>query len=91
MPPVTCGVGHPTTYKCDITLIDNLQERHCRPAIAGLGASAGLAPAIEHYADCRVVPGDLAAVVVGLDRAADALAGRVSPGPGTKIHIDPRR
>ncbi|HWG01193.1 MAG TPA: alcohol dehydrogenase catalytic domain-containing protein [Trebonia sp.] len=59
-------------------------------AMGILGASAGLAPAIEHYADGRVVPGDLAPVVVGLDRAADALAGRVDPAPGTKVHIDPR-
>jgi 2-desacetyl-2-hydroxyethyl bacteriochlorophyllide A dehydrogenase len=59
-------------------------------AVGILGASAGLGPAIEHYADGRVMPGDLAAVVVGLDRAADALAGRLDPGPGTKIHIDPR-
>ena len=55
-----------------------------------LGASAGLATAIEHYADGRVVPGGLAAVVVGLDRAADALGGRIEPGQGVKIHIDPR-
>lgn len=60
-------------------------------AVGVLGASAGLAPAIEHYAEGRVAPGDLAAVTIGLDRAADALAGRVDPGPGTKIHIDPRR
>jgi len=59
-------------------------------AVGILGASAGLAPAIEHYAGGRVVPGDLAVVVVGLDRAADALAGRINPEPGTKIHIDPR-
>jgi 2-desacetyl-2-hydroxyethyl bacteriochlorophyllide A dehydrogenase len=58
-------------------------------AVGILGASAGLAPAIEHYAEGRVDPGDLAAVTIGLDRAADALAGRVEPGPGTKIHIDP--
>jgi hypothetical protein len=25
MPPVTCGVGHPTTSKNDITLIDEFQ------------------------------------------------------------------
>jgi 2-desacetyl-2-hydroxyethyl bacteriochlorophyllide A dehydrogenase len=56
-----------------------------------LGASAGLATAIEHYADGRVRPGALAAVVVGLDRAAEALAGRIDPAPGVKIHIDPRR
>jgi threonine dehydrogenase-like Zn-dependent dehydrogenase len=59
-------------------------------AVGILGASAGLAPAIEHYADGRVVPGELAAVVVGLDRAAEALAGRIDPGPGTKVHVDPR-
>jgi hypothetical protein len=27
---------------------------------------------------------------VGLDRAAEALAGRIDPEPGVKIHIDPR-
>jgi 2-desacetyl-2-hydroxyethyl bacteriochlorophyllide A dehydrogenase len=59
-------------------------------AVGILGASAGLAPAIEHYADGRVEPGPLAQVVVGLDRAAQALAGQVDPGAGTKIHIDPR-
>jgi len=55
-----------------------------------LGASAGLAPAIGHYADGRVDPGPLAQVLVGLDRAAEALAGQLDPGAGTKIHIDPR-
>jgi threonine dehydrogenase-like Zn-dependent dehydrogenase len=59
-------------------------------AVGILGASAGLAPAIEHYADGRVDPGPLARVVVGLDRAAEALAGQLDPGAGTKIHIDPR-
>jgi threonine dehydrogenase-like Zn-dependent dehydrogenase len=59
-------------------------------AIGILGASAGLAPGIEHYADGRVRPGDLAVVLVGLDRAAEAIAGQLSAGPGTKIHIDPR-
>lgn len=59
-------------------------------AVGILGASAGLGPAIEHYAEGRVTPGDLAVVVVGLDRAADALAGRISPDPGTKVHVDPR-
>jgi len=56
-----------------------------------LGASAGLASAIEHYADGRVDPGPLAQVLVGLDRATEALAGQLDPGAGTKIHIDPRR
>jgi 2-desacetyl-2-hydroxyethyl bacteriochlorophyllide A dehydrogenase len=59
-------------------------------AVGILGASAGLATAVEHYADSRVVPGDLAAVTVGLDRAPEALAGLLDPHPGTKIHIDPR-
>jgi 2-desacetyl-2-hydroxyethyl bacteriochlorophyllide A dehydrogenase len=59
-------------------------------AVGILGASAGLAAAIEHYADGRVAPGDLAQVVVGLEGAVDALAGRLDPGPGIKIHIDPR-
>jgi hypothetical protein len=27
---------------------------------------------------------------VGLDRAAEALAGQVGTGPGPKIHVDPR-
>jgi 2-desacetyl-2-hydroxyethyl bacteriochlorophyllide A dehydrogenase len=59
-------------------------------AIGILGASAGLAAAIEHYADGRVRPGPLAEVVVGLEQAAEALAGLVSPEPGVKVHIDPR-
>ena len=60
-------------------------------AVGILGASAGLASAIEHYADGRVDPGPLAQVLVGLDRGPEALAGRLDPGAGTKIHIDPRR
>jgi 2-desacetyl-2-hydroxyethyl bacteriochlorophyllide A dehydrogenase len=59
-------------------------------AVGILGASAGLEAAIEHYADGRVDPGPLVQVVVGLDRAVDAFAGRLDPGSGTKIHIDPR-
>jgi len=55
-----------------------------------LGASAGLAPAIEHYADGRVDPAGIVAVTVGLDRAAEALAGQIDTGAGTKIHIDPQ-
>jgi 2-desacetyl-2-hydroxyethyl bacteriochlorophyllide A dehydrogenase len=60
-------------------------------AVGILGASAGLAGAIEHYADGRVNPRDLVHTVAGLDRAAEALDGRLDPGPGTKVHIDPRR
>ncbi|MEU8271676.1 alcohol dehydrogenase catalytic domain-containing protein [Sphaerisporangium sp. NPDC049002] len=59
-------------------------------AIGVLGGSPGLAPAIEHYADGRVTPGVLVADTVGLDRAADVLAGAYEGGHGTKIHIDPR-
>ena len=55
-----------------------------------LGASAGLAPAIEYYAAGRVDPSRIAGVTVGLEDAAEALAGKISTGPGTKIHIDPR-
>jgi threonine dehydrogenase-like Zn-dependent dehydrogenase len=58
-------------------------------AVGILGASAGLGPAISHYADGRVDPSGLVSVTVGLSQAADALAGRVSVGTGTKIHIDP--
>jgi 2-desacetyl-2-hydroxyethyl bacteriochlorophyllide A dehydrogenase len=58
-------------------------------AVGILGASAGLRPAIEHYASGRVDPAGLVAVTVGLDRAAEALAGRVGTGSGTKIHVDP--
>jgi threonine dehydrogenase-like Zn-dependent dehydrogenase len=60
-------------------------------AVGILGASAGLAPAIEHYADGRVDPSGLVSVTVGLDQAAEALAGQISPGAGTKVHIDPSR
>jgi threonine dehydrogenase-like Zn-dependent dehydrogenase len=56
-----------------------------------LGASAGLAPAIGYYADGRVDPSRIVEVTVGLDEAAEALAGKVSTGAGTKIHIDPGR
>jgi threonine dehydrogenase-like Zn-dependent dehydrogenase len=58
-------------------------------AVGILGASAGLAPAIEHYADGRVDPSGLVDVTIGLSQAAEALAGRISTGTGTKIHVDP--
>jgi threonine dehydrogenase-like Zn-dependent dehydrogenase len=58
-------------------------------AVGILGASAGLAPAIEHYADGRVDPSGLVDVTVGLSHAAEALAGQISAGSGTKIHVDP--
>jgi threonine dehydrogenase-like Zn-dependent dehydrogenase len=60
-------------------------------AVGILGASAGLAPAIEHYADGRVDPSGLVDVTVGLGQAAEALGGQISAGSGTKIHIDPGR
>ncbi len=60
-----------------------------RTAVGILGASAGLAPAIEHYADGRVDPSGLVDVTVGLSQAAEALAGQIGTGSGTKIHIDP--
>jgi 2-desacetyl-2-hydroxyethyl bacteriochlorophyllide A dehydrogenase len=58
-------------------------------AVGILGASAGLGPAIEHYADGRVDPCGLVDVTVGLSQAAEALTGQISTGSGTKIHIDP--
>ena len=73
------------------SLIDSRQLALNDLTVVGiLGASAGLAPAIEHYADGSVEPGPLAQVVVGLDRAAEALGAELDPGAGTKIHIDPR-
>ncbi len=60
-------------------------------AVGILGASAGLAPAIEYYADGRVDPSGLVDVTVGLSQAAEALAGQISARSGTKIHIDPGR
>jgi 2-desacetyl-2-hydroxyethyl bacteriochlorophyllide A dehydrogenase len=60
-------------------------------AVGILGASAGLAAAIEHYADGRVDPRPLARLTVGLDDAAAALVGQLDPGAGTKIHVDPHR
>jgi threonine dehydrogenase-like Zn-dependent dehydrogenase len=59
-------------------------------AVGILGASAGLRPAIEHYVSGLVDPAGIVAVTVGLDRAAEALAGQVGTGPGTKVHVDPR-
>ena len=59
-------------------------------AVGILGASAGLGPAIEYYADGRVDPARIVGVTVGLERAAAALAGQINASPGTKVHIDPR-
>jgi threonine dehydrogenase-like Zn-dependent dehydrogenase len=60
-------------------------------AVGILGASAGLGPAISHYASGQVDPSALVSVTVGLSQAADALAGRIGTGSGTKILIDPNR
>jgi threonine dehydrogenase-like Zn-dependent dehydrogenase len=61
-------------------------------AVGILAASQGLAGTIEHYAAGSVDPRPLVAATVGLDRAADVLAGwrpeTASGGP--KLHIDPR-
>ena len=54
-----------------------------------LSASGGLGEAIEAYASGAVDPRPLVAAVVGLDRAADVLAGRLR-GTAPKFHIDPR-
>jgi threonine dehydrogenase-like Zn-dependent dehydrogenase len=61
-------------------------------AVGILGASQGLAGAIEHYAAGHVDPRPLVAATVGLARVADVLAGHPVPdaGPGPKIHVDPR-
>ena len=58
-----------------------------------LGASAGLAGAIDAYADGSVDPRPLVAATVGLDEVAAVLAGRRpdGAGPGPKILVDPRR
>ncbi|WP_030436900.1 zinc-dependent alcohol dehydrogenase [Actinoplanes subtropicus] len=58
-------------------------------AVGILGASAGLAGAIEAYADGSVDPRPLIAATVGLDQIADVLAGHRPPGTGPKIHVDP--
>ncbi|MBU2668533.1 alcohol dehydrogenase catalytic domain-containing protein [Actinoplanes bogorensis] len=54
-----------------------------------LSASGGLGETIEAYASKAVDPRPLVAETVGLDEAADVLAGRRS-GAAPKIHIDPR-
>ncbi len=61
-------------------------------AVGILGASAGLDGTIAAYAAGTVDPRPLVAATVGLDRAADVLAGwrPDGSGPGPKLHIDPR-
>ncbi|MGP3962168.1 hypothetical protein ACTWPT_39875 [Nonomuraea sp. 3N208] len=62
-------------------------------AVGILGGSAGLAGAIEAYADDSVDARPLVATTVGLAETAEVLARRrpENAGPGPKIHIDPRR
>jgi threonine dehydrogenase-like Zn-dependent dehydrogenase len=61
-------------------------------AVGILGASAGLAGAIERYASGAVDPRPLVAATVGLGDVGDVLAGwrPAGAGPGPKIHVDPR-
>ena len=61
-------------------------------AVGILGASAGLAGAIDAFASGRVDPRPLVAATVGLDATHDVLAGWRPPeaGPGPKVQIDPR-
>jgi threonine dehydrogenase-like Zn-dependent dehydrogenase len=59
-------------------------------AVGILGASAGLAGAIEAYADGSVDPRPLVVATVSLDEMARVLAGHRPRGPGPKIHVDPR-
>ncbi|MGN6125009.1 MAG: zinc-dependent alcohol dehydrogenase, partial [Humibacter sp.] len=58
-------------------------------AVGILGASQGLAAAIEAFADGSVDPRPLISGVVGLDDLAGILAGQApaDAGPGPKVHI----
>jgi len=62
-------------------------------AVGVLSASPGLAGAIEAYASGAVDPRPIVAATVGLDGAADVLAGHrpAGAGAGPKIHVDPRK
>lgn len=60
-------------------------------AVGILGASAGLAGAIDAYASGAVDPRPLVGATVGLADAPAVLAGRRPAGAGPKIHVDPRR
>jgi threonine dehydrogenase-like Zn-dependent dehydrogenase len=59
-------------------------------AVGILGASAGLAGAIEAYADGSVDPRPLVSATVGLEEIAGVLAGQPVAGAGPKVHVDPR-
>ncbi|WP_329046276.1 alcohol dehydrogenase catalytic domain-containing protein [Amycolatopsis sp. NBC_01488] len=60
-------------------------------AVGVLSASPGLADTIAAYAAGAVDPRPLVAATVGLGEVGAVLAGEYRPGPGPKIHIDPRR
>ncbi len=62
-------------------------------AVGVLSASPGLAGTIEAYASGAVDPRPIVAATVGLDGAADVLAGHRPDGAGAgpKIHVDPRK
>ena len=59
-------------------------------AVGILGASAGLVPTIEAYANGSVDPPPLVAATVNLEEIVAVLAGHRPAGPGPKIHVDPR-
>ena len=61
-------------------------------AVGILGASAGLAGAVESFASGAVDPRPLVAATVGLHEVHDVLAGwrPAAAGPAPKIHVDPR-
>nr|WP_221376964.1 alcohol dehydrogenase catalytic domain-containing protein [Actinoplanes polyasparticus] len=72
------------------SLVDTRQAVLKDVTVTGiLSASGGLAATIEAYASGAVDPRPLVAETVGLDQAAEVLAGRRS-GTAPKIHIDPR-
>jgi 2-desacetyl-2-hydroxyethyl bacteriochlorophyllide A dehydrogenase len=59
-------------------------------AIGVLSGSAGLAPAIERYADGSVDPRPVVAATLPLERVPDVLAGWRPAGQAPKVHFDPR-
>ena len=61
-------------------------------AVGILGASAGLAGAVDSFAAGSVDPRPLVAATVGLHQAHEVLAGwrPETAGPGPKLHVDPR-
>jgi threonine dehydrogenase-like Zn-dependent dehydrogenase len=76
------------------SLVDTRRIVYADATVVGiLGASAGLAGAIDAYADGSVDPRPLVAATVGLDEVASVLSGRRpdGAGPGPKVLVDPRR